>query len=104
MTEISEKTWDELEVTGLAFGSLEQYILPMSTDLAKWYRETLASLNLAEVARETGRGHRTLHAYVRQERRVTDAAVRELIEYLRAKSDTFTAAADTMAAALEKEG
>ena len=45
-----------------------------------------------------------LHAYVRGERRVTDPAVRELIEYLRAKSDTFTAAADKMAAALEKEG
>ena len=45
-----------------------------------------------------------LHAYVRGERRVTDAAVRELIEYLRTKSDTFTAAADKMAAALEEEG
>ncbi len=74
----------------------------METDLATWYRETLATLNLAEVARETDRGHRTLHAYVRRERRVTEAAVRELIEYLRAKSDTFTAAADKMAAALEK--
>ncbi len=77
----------------------------MSTDLAKWYRETLASLNLADVARMTGRGHRTLHAYVRRERRVTDAAVRELIVYLRAKSATFTTAADQMEAALEeKEG
>ena len=90
-------------MTTLAVLVCEQYILLMETDLAKWYRETLASLNLAEVARETGRGHRTLHAYVRRERRVTNAAVRELIEYLRAKSDTFTAAADKMAAALEKE-
>ena len=88
----------------LALVPAEQYILLMSTDLETWYRETLGGLNLAEVARETGRGHRTLHAYVRQERRVTDPAVRELIAYLRAKSDTFTAAADKMAAALEKEG
>ena len=49
-------------------------------------------------------GLRTLHSYLRQERRVTDPAVRELIDYLRAKSDTFTAAADKMAAALEEEG
>ena len=75
----------------------------MSTDLAKWYRETLASLNLADVARVTGRGHRTLHAYVREERNVTTPAVGELIEYLRAKSATYTAAADKMAAALERE-
>ena len=81
----------------------EQYILHMSKHLERWYRETLSGLNLAEVARETRRGHRTLHAYVREERRVTDAAVRELIVYLRAKSDTFTAAADKMAAALEEE-
>ncbi len=81
-----------------------QYIVHMSTDLAEWYRETLTSLNLVEVSRETGRGLRTLHSYLRRERRVTDPAVRELIKYLRAKSDTFTAAADRMEAALEKEG
>ena len=91
-------------MTPLALSPREQYILLMSTELAKRYKETLSGLNLAEVARETGRGHRTLHAYVRGERRVTDAAVRELIEYLRAKSDTFTASADKMAAALAEEG
>ena len=76
----------------------------MGTALAQWYRETLTTLDLVEVSRETGRGLRTLHSYIGRERRVTDPAVRELIEYLRAKSDTFTAAADRMAAALEKEG
>ena len=75
----------------------------MGMELAKWYKETLRGLNLAELARETGRSHRMLHAYVRGERRVTDPAVRELIEYLRAKSDTFTAAADKLPAALEAE-
>ena len=89
-------------MTPLARPVLEQYILSMSRDLAKWYKETLGGLNLAELARETGRSHRMLHAYVRGERRVTDPAVRELIEYLRAKSDTFTAAADRMEAALGK--
>ena len=91
-------------MTPLALPVPVQYIVHMSTDLAQWYRETLTTLNLVEVSRETGRGLRTLHSYLRQERRVTDPAVRELIEYLRTKSDTFTAAADRMAAALEKEG
>jgi len=91
-------------MTPLATSQSVQYIVHMSIDLAEGYRETLTTLNLAEVSRETGRGLRTLHSYLRRERRVTDAAVRELIEYLRAKSDTFTAAADKMAAALEKEG
>ncbi len=76
----------------------------MSRDLERWYRETLATLNLAEVARETDRGHRTLHAYMRGERNVTKEAVEQIIVYLRAKSETFTAAADRMAAALEEEG
>ena len=91
-------------MTTLALSVFEQYTLYMSKHLARWYIDTLSGLNLAEVARATGRGHRTLHAYVRGERRVTDSAVRELIEYLRTKSDTFTAAADKMAAALEEEG
>ena len=91
-------------MTALALPVSVQYIVHMSTDLAQWYRETLTTLNLVEVSRETGRGLRTLHSYLRQERRVTDPAVRELIDYLRAKSDTFTAAADKMAAALEEEG
>jgi len=91
-------------MTALALPTVAQYILSMSTELAKWYKQTLRGLNLAELARETGRSHRMLHAYVRGERRVTDPAVRELIDYLRTKSDTFTAAADRMAAALEEEG
>ena len=76
----------------------------MSKDLERQYREALRGLNYAEVSRKTGRGLRTLHAYMNGDRRVTDPAVRELIEYLRARSDTFTVAADQMEAALEKEG
>ena len=91
-------------MTALASPVCVQYIVHMSTDLAQWYRETLTTLNLVEVSRETGRGLRTLHSYLRRERRVTDPAVRELIEYLRAKSQSFTDAADRLTAALEEEG
>ena len=77
----------------------------MVKDLERRYREALRGLNYAEVSRETGRGLRTLHAYMNGDRRVTDPAVRELIGYLRVRSATFTTAADQMEAALEgKEG
>ena len=91
-------------MTTLALPVFVQYIVHMRNDLAQWYREMLHGLNLAEVSRETGRGLRTLHAYLRLERRVTRPAVEELIEYLRARSATFTAAADRLDAALEEEG
>ena len=84
--------------------ALVRYIVHMGKDLERRYRETLHSLNLAEVSRETGRALRTLHSYLRRARRITDPAVRELIEYLRAESDTFTAAAERMEAALDEEG
>ena len=67
------------------------------------YLEALRLLNLSDLARETGRGYRTLKAYRGGERRITEAAVTELVEYLRAKSSDFSAAADALAAALEKE-
>ena len=82
-----------------------RYITRMRKGLERRYREALRDLNYAEVSRETGRGLRTLHAYMNGDRRITDPAVRELIVYLRAKSATFTDAADQMEAALErKEG
>ena len=67
------------------------------------YRDALDLLNLKEVSRETKRGWRTLMAYKRSERRVTDAAAQELIEYLQSQSSRFTAAADALAAVLEQE-
>ena len=75
----------------------------MRKDLEQQYREALRGLNYAEVARETGRGLRTLHAYMNGYRRVTEPAARELIEYLRARSATFTSAANRVEAALKKE-
>ena len=67
------------------------------------YRNALELLNVKAVSRETGRGWRTLMAYKRSERRVTAAAVRELVGYLRSQSSRFMAAAAALEAALEKE-
>ena len=75
----------------------------MGIDLERRYREALKGLNYAEVSRETGRGLRTLHAYMNGYRRITEPAARELIDYLRAKSETFTTAANRVEAALKKE-
>lgn len=67
------------------------------------YLGALRLLNLAELSRETGRGYRTLKSYRTGERRITEAAAKELVEYLRARSDKLSAAADALAAALEEE-
>lgn len=72
-------------------------------NLERWYLQALERLNLADVARETGRGYRTLHAYMRGERRVTREAAKELVDYLRTKADTFTTAAEEIQTALDKE-
>ncbi len=91
-------------MTPLAPAMSVRYIAHMSKDLERQYREALRGLNLAQTARDTGRGLRTLHAYMNGDRRVTEAAARELVDYLRSKSETFMAAADQVEAALEKEG
>ena len=83
---------------------LVRYIAYMGKDLEREYREALRGLNYAEVSRETGRGLRTLHAYMNGDRRVTEPAARELVQYLRSRSAMYSAAADRVAAALEKEG
>ena len=83
--------------------SFVRHTTHMRKDLEQQYREALRGLNYAEVARETGRGLRTLHAYMNGYRRVTEPAARELIEYLRARSATFTSAANRVEAALKKE-
>ena len=80
-----------------------RYIAYMGKDLEHAYREALRGLNYAEVARETGRALRTLHAYMNSSRRVTEPAAQELVDFLRSRSATFIAAADRIEAALEKE-
>ena len=84
--------------------ALVRYIAYMGKDLEREYREALRGLNYAEVARETGRALRTLHAYMNSSRRVTEPAARELVNYLRSRSAIFIAAADKVEAALKKEG
>ena len=75
----------------------------MGTPMEDTYLRGLARLNIRRVADDTGRGLRTLHAYRRGERRITEAAARELVEYLRAMSSDLTGAADALEAALRKE-
>ena len=90
-------------MTPLAPAMSVRYITHMGKDLERQYREALRGLNLAQTARDTGRGLRTLHAYMNGDRRVTEAAAGELVDYLRSKSTSFTIAADKVEAALEKE-
>jgi hypothetical protein len=51
-----------------------------------------------------GRGRSTLEAYKRGTRRVTEAAARELIAYLRDQAVDLTSAADALEAALKEGG
>ena len=69
-------------------------------DVGRTYLRALESLNLSEVARQTGRSYRTLQAYRMGERRVTERAVRELVEYLRRRAESDGESADGLEAAL----
>lgn len=80
-----------------------QYNLHMHRTWEEWYLEALRAQNLADVARVTGRGYRTLHSYLRGERGVPRRAAEELAGYLRAQAETLTTAADHIEAALAKE-
>ena len=81
-----------------------QYIPHMSKDLEREYLAALKGLNLAQMSRETGRSLRSLHSYVSGDRRVTEEAARQLVDFLRSRSSTFLAAADRVEAVLKKEG
>ena len=67
------------------------------------YLDALDLLNISDLSRETGRALRTLQAYRMGERRVTEAAARELIQYLQARAEQFAAASAALEAALELE-
>ncbi len=75
----------------------------MGNPMEDAYLTALDRLNVRRVADGTGRGLRTLHAYRRGERRITEDAARELLEYLRAMSSDLTKAADALEAALPEE-
>lgn len=85
-------------------GEAVRNITHMGDELRGRYREALDLVNVSELARETGRALRTLQAYKYGERRVTDEAARELVDYLEARSRALAAAADSLAAAVSEEG
>jgi hypothetical protein len=75
----------------------------MSDELKPRYLEALEPLNLRDVERNTTRSYRTLQAYRKGERRVTEAAAEELIQYLRERAKLLTLAADNLEAALHRK-
>lgn len=72
----------------------------MTHDLQTAYRAALRKLNISEVARETSRSRRVLTMYMSGERGITDAAARELIDFLRSSAQELSDAADDLEAAL----
>jgi hypothetical protein len=83
----------------LAFFLLIQHYLHMPDDSREIYLEALKLLNLKDVARKTGRGYRTLHAYLRKEFNPPEAAMQELVQYLK----EFTTAAEQLEEALARK-
>ncbi|MFG1691212.1 hypothetical protein ACGF5M_03475 [Gemmatimonadota bacterium] len=75
----------------------------MSKQLKKRYLDALELLNLKDVERDTSRSYRTLQAYRRNERRVTEDAAEELVAYLRVRAGRLNTAADRLEAALPRE-
>ena len=76
-----------------------QHYLHMADDSKDLYLEALKLLNLKDLSRKTGRGYRTLHAYLREEFNPPESAMRELIEYLK----EFTTASESLEEALHRE-
>jgi len=62
-----------------------------------------STATFGEVARAISRVRRTVEQYRTGERRVTADAARELVAYLRLRSEQFTAAADRLEAATQQE-
>lgn len=62
-----------------------------------------AKTTLGDVARGTGRGYRTLHAYLKGDRRVTLDAARDLLSYLRRRARELDDAADELERAVRDE-
>lgn len=71
--------------------------------LGEQYREALDQTNASALARWGSRALRTIQAYASDERRVTMDAARELIAYLRHRSQELSEAADRLETALQEE-
>lgn len=78
-------------------------ITHMGNDLEGRYQAALELVNVAELARQTGRAHRTVQSYQYGERQISPEAARELVEYLQHRAQALTVAADRLAAALPEE-
>ena len=75
----------------------------MNDELKRLYLDVLKDLNVAEVARATGRARRTLTAYLAGDRRVTAAAVDELIVYLEGQAKELDQRAQALKKARDRE-
>jgi hypothetical protein len=75
----------------------------MGNAMEDQYLAALERVVLTDLSRSTGRAYRTLQAYRKGDRRVTPAAARELIVYLRSQAQAFTAAAEQVEAAITEE-
>lgn len=75
----------------------------MSNKVEQRYREALERINASALARWGSRALRTIQAYAGGDRRVTADAARELVAFLRHRSEELTTAADALEAALEEE-
>ena len=76
----------------------------MPKTLTRLYLDALKLVNLSRLSEATGGAYRTLQAYRRRERRVTEKAVIELAQYMRSHANSLTEAADKLETAVRKEG
>ena len=76
----------------------------MSNQLTESYLKALELVNLSHLSKESGRAYRTLQAYRMGDRRVTEKAAEELVAYLKRRTESLSAAADRLEAALPEEG
>ena len=75
----------------------------MSFDMRTRYLEALELVVLQDLSNRTGRAYRTIQAYRSGYRRVTSKAARELVMYLRSRSEALHEAAERLEAALPEE-
>jgi hypothetical protein len=88
----------------LALQTLDVHIYRyMAKAMEDSYLAALELVMLSDLSRSTGRAYRTLQAYRKGDRRVTPAAARELIVYLRSQAQAFTAAAEQVEVAITEE-
>jgi plasmid maintenance system antidote protein VapI len=77
----------------------------MGERLTERYKVGVAAAiaTMGDVARGVGRHYRTVQNYLRDERRVTEAAAANLVRYLRDRAQQLTEAAEELDAALKGE-